>query len=373
MDKEGSVQRFLELIRRSHRGKFKIYIGMSAGVGKTYRMLLEARQLMEAGVDVRIGYIETHQRTETEALTEGLPFVPRRKLFYKGKELEEMDTQAILCLHPEIVIVDELAHTNIEGSGNPKRWQDVMQLLEAGISVITAVNIQHIEGLNEAVQEITGIEVRERVPDSVLAMADEVVNIDLTADELITRLKAGKIYKADKIAAALGNFFTQDNILQLRELALKEVALRVEKKVENEITDSDKPHRDKLLAVIDSSEKRSRRVIRKAARWATHLSTSFVVLYIQSDREADDRIPLANQRYLINNLNLATELGGEIRQVHSNRPVETIAMICREQKINIVCVGRPEFSLFSLLINLIRMRRLAGVLSRMNIDLFILS
>ena len=363
MDKEGSVQRFLELIRRSHRGKFKVYIGMSAGVGKTYRMLQEAHQLLDAGVDVCIGYIETHGRAETEALAEGLPFVPRRRLFYKGKELEEMDTQAILNLHPEIVVVDELAHTNIEGSGNPKRWQDVMQLLDAGISVITAVNIQHIEGLNESVQEITGIEVRERVPDSVLA----------TADELIERLKAGKIYRPDKVAAALNNFFTQDNILQLRELALKEVALRVEKKVENEIAAGDKFRHDKLLAVIDSSEKRSRRVIRKTARMATHLNTSFVVLYVQSDREAADRIPLANQRYLINNLNLATELGGEIRQIHSNRPVETIVELCREQKISIVCTGRPEFSLFSLLKSIVALRRLIGRLSRMNIDLYIMS
>ena len=363
MDKEGSVQRFLELIRRSHRGKFKVYIGMSAGVGKTYRMLQEAHQLLDAGVDVCIGYIETHGRAETEALAEGLPFVPRRRLFYKGKELEEMDTQAILDLHPEIVVVDELAHTNIEGSGNPKRWQDVMQLLDAGISVITAVNIQHIEGLNESVQEITGIEVRERVPDSVLA----------TADELIERLKAGKIYRPDKVAAALNNFFTQDNILQLRELALKEVALRVEKKVENEIAAGDKFRHDKLLAVIDSSEKRSRRVIRKTARMATHLNTSFVVLYVQSDREAADRIPLANQRYLINNLNLATELGGEIRQIHSNRPVETIVELCREQKISIVCTGRPEFSLFSLLKSIVALRRLIGRLSRMNIDLYIMS
>ena len=363
MDKEGSVQRFLELIRRSHRGKFKVYIGMSAGVGKTYRMLQEAHQLLDAGVDVCIGYIETHGRAETEALAEGLPFVPRRRLFYKGKELEEMDTQAILNLHPEIVVVDELAHTNIEGSGNPKRWQDVMQLLDAGISVITAVNIQHIEGLNESVQEITGIEVRERVPDSVLA----------TADELIERLKAGKIYRPDKVAAALNNFFTQDNILQLRELALKEVALRVEKKVENEIAAGDKFRHDKLLAVIDSSEKRSRRVIRKTARMATHLNTSFVVLYVQSDREAADRIPLANQRYLINNLNLATELGGEIRQIHSNRPVETIVELCREQKISIVCTGLPEFSLFSLLKSIVALRRLIGRLSRMNIDLYIMS
>ena len=292
MDKEGSVQRFLELIRRSHRGKFKVYIGMSAGVGKTYRMLQEAHQLLDAGVDVCIGYIETHGRAGTEALVEGLPLVPRRRLFYKGKELEEMDTQAIVSLHPEIVVVDELAHTNIEGSENPKRWQDVIQILDAGISVISAVNIQHIEGLNEVVEEITGIEIRERVPDSVLAMADEVVNIDLTADELIARLKAGKIYRPDKIAAALGNFFTQDNLLQLRELALKEAALRVEKKVDSEVTGSETFRRDKLLAVIDSSEKRARRVIRKTARMATHLNAAFTVLYVQGDREADDRIPL---------------------------------------------------------------------------------
>ena len=275
MERQDSVQRFLELIRRSHRGKFKVYIGMSAGVGKTCRMLQEARQLLDAGVDVRIGYIETHGRAGTEALVEGLPLVPRRKLFYKGKELEEMDTQAIVNLRPEIVVVDELAHTNIEGSENPKRWQDVMQILDAGISVISAVNIQHIEGLNEVVEEITGIEIRERVPDSVLAMADEVVNIDLTADELIERLKAGKIYRPDKIAAALGNFFTQDNLLQLRELALKEVALRVEKKVDSEVTGSETFRRDKLLAVIDSSEKRARRVIRKTARMATHLNAAF--------------------------------------------------------------------------------------------------
>ena len=373
MERQDSVQRFLELIRRSHRGKFKVYIGMSAGVGKTCRMLQEARQLLDAGVDVRIGYIETHGRAGTEALVEGLPLVPRRKLFYKGKELEEMDTQAIVNLRPEIVVVDELAHTNIEGSENPKRWQDVMQILDAGISVISAVNIQHIEGLNEVVEEITGIEIRERVPDSVLAMADEVVNIDLTADELIERLKAGKSYRPDKIAAALGNFFTQDNLLQLRELALKEVALRVEKKVDSEVTGSETFRRDKLLAVIDSSEKRARRVIRKTARMATHLNAAFTVLYVQGDREAADRIPLANQRYLINNLNLATELGGEIRRVHSNRPVEAILETCREQKISIVCVGRPEFSLFSLLKNAIVLRSLIGRLSRMNIDLFIMS
>ena len=265
MDQKQSVQHFLDLIKRSHRGKFKIYIGMIAGVGKSYRMLQEAHQLLEVGVDVKIGYIETHGRPDTEALVSGLPVIARRKLFYKGKELEEMDLQGILNTHPEIVIVDELAHTNIEGSEHAKRWQDVLQILEAGISVISAVNIQHIESLNEEVQRVSGIEIRERIPDSVLAMADEVVNIDLTAEELIKRLKDGKIYKPEKVQVALDNFFKEENILQLRELALKEVALRVEKKVENEVSENIGVRHEKFLAVIDSSDKGPRRVIRNTS------------------------------------------------------------------------------------------------------------
>ena len=207
---------------------------MIAGVGKSYRMLQEAHEMQENGLDVQIGYIETHGRTGTEALLEGLTIIPRKKIFYKGKEIEEMDLDSILRLHPELVIIDELAHTNIEGSRNEKRWQDVMELLDAGINIISAVNIQHIESLNEEVKGIAGIEVKERIPDKVLQDADEVVNIDLTAEELINRLKAGKIYRPEKIELALNNFFKTENILQLRELALKEVAFRVEKKVENE-------------------------------------------------------------------------------------------------------------------------------------------
>ncbi|MCC7526229.1 MAG: sensor protein KdpD, partial [Chitinophagaceae bacterium] len=234
--RESNVQHFLDLIKKSRRGKFKIYIGMSAGVGKTYRMLQEAHTLLRNGIDVKIGYVETHDRKETNDLLAGLPLIPRRKLFYKGKALEELDVQAIISLHPEVVIVDELAHTNIEGSKNEKRWQDVMEILDSGINVISAVNIQHIESLNDEVKQITGIEVRERIPDSVLAEADDVVNIDLTAEELITRLKEGKIYETTKIEMALGNFFKNEHILQLRELALKEVASQVVRKVEAEIT-----------------------------------------------------------------------------------------------------------------------------------------
>lgn len=267
MSREESVQHFLDLIKKSRRGKFKVYIGMIAGVGKSYRMLQEAHELLDNGVDVKIGYIETHGRAGTDAVLEGLPVVPRRKIFYKGKELEEMDLDAIIQIHPEIVVVDELAHTNVEGSRNEKRWQDVMDLLDEGINVISAVNIQHIESVNEEVQGISGIEVKERIPDSVLQEADEVVNIDLTAEELIARLKAGKIYKPEKVSTALNNFFKTENILQLRELALKEVALRVEKKVENEVVTSVGVRHERFLACISSNEKTPRRIIVKLHVW----------------------------------------------------------------------------------------------------------
>src|SRR6476659_10576572 len=235
-DKEQRVQQFLELSRKTTRGKLKIYVGMSAGVGKSYRMRQDAHNLLRNGVNIKIGYIETHNRKEKEALIEGLPVIPRRKVFYKGKELDELDVQAILLLHPDVVIVDELAHTNIPGSKNEKRWQDVIDILEAGIDVISAVNIQHIESINEDVKEITGVDVQERIPDKMLQIADEVVNIDLTADELIDRLKEGKIYDHTKVQQALQNFFQSDKILQLRELALKEVAGQVERKVDYQVT-----------------------------------------------------------------------------------------------------------------------------------------
>jgi two-component system sensor histidine kinase KdpD len=174
-DNDKQADHFLELIEKSKRGKFKIYIGMSAGVGKTYSMLQEAHALFSRHVDVQIGYIETHNREETHALLEDIPIIPRKKVFYKGKQLEEMDLQAILNIKPDITIIDELAHTNIEGSKNEKRWQDVAEILNAGINVISAMNIQHIESMNAEIEKITGVQIKERVPDSVIRMADEVV------------------------------------------------------------------------------------------------------------------------------------------------------------------------------------------------------
>ena len=372
-DREQSVQYFLDLIKRSHRGKFKVYIGMIAGVGKSYRMLQEAHELLENGVDVQIGYIETHGRAGTEALLQGLPVIPRRKIFYKGKELEEMDLDTIIRVHPEIVIVDELAHTNVEGSLNEKRWQDVLTLLDEGINVISAINIQHIESVNEEVQDICGIEIKERVPDSVLQEADEVVNIDLTAEELITRLKAGKIYRPDKIQVALNNFFKTENILQLRELALKEVALRVEKKVENEVVMSMGVRHEKFMACISSHEKTPRRIIRKAARLATRYNTTFVALYVQTPRESMDRIDLASQRHLLNHFKLVAELGGEVVQVQSKDVLGSIVRTCRERQITTICMGSPRLRVSNALCAVFAYKKFLANLAQANVDLIILA
>ena len=373
MSRSQSVQHFLDLIKQSRRGKFKVYIGMIAGVGKTYRMLQEAHDLLDSGVNVQIGYVETHQREDTAALLEGLPIIPRRKIFYKGKELEEMDLDAILFSRPEIVIIDELAHTNVEGSLNEKRWQDVMHLLDEGINVISAVNIQHIESLNEEVQDISGIEVHERIPDSVLQEADEVVNIDLTAEELIKRLKAGKIYKQEKIPIALNHFFKTENILQLRELALKEVALQVEKKVENEIVIGMGIRHERFMACINTEEKRPRKTIRKVARLAKRYNTSFAALYVQTSDEAPDQIDLAAQRHLLNHFKLVTELGGEVIQVQSNDIPNSIIRVCKERQITTLCIGSPYIPWLHWVNGYFRYRKFVKDLAQLNIDLIILA
>ncbi|MBS1507085.1 MAG: sensor protein KdpD [Bacteroidetes bacterium] len=371
--KDQSVEHFLDLIRRSKRGKFKIYIGMSAGVGKSFRMLQEAHALVKNNVDVQIGFIETHGREETEALLRGLPLIPRRTSFYKGKELEEMDLQAILNLHPEVVIVDELAHTNIEGSKNEKRWQDVIEILEAGINVISALNIQHIESLNASIQQIAGIEVQERVPDKVLQQADEVVNIDLTADELITRLKEGKIYKPDKIEIALRNFFQSEKILQLRELALKEVAAQVERKIDTEIKVDSRLRQERFLACVGTNHLTSKMIIRKTARLASYYNSKWFVLYVQTPGESANRISLAAQRHLINNFKTAVELGAEVIQIKSKSISASIVKTAEEKQVTTVCIGKPHFRWWGIVMRTAIFRQLLNKLSASDIDLIILS
>jgi two-component system, OmpR family, sensor histidine kinase KdpD len=373
-DREKRVEQFLKLTRTDNRGKLKIYIGMSAGVGKTYRMLQEAHRRLVNGENIKIGYIETHGRKETEELIEGLPVIPRREVFYKGKKLEELDVQAILLLHPDIVVIDELAHTNIPGSKNEKRWQDVLDVLEAGIDVISAVNIQHIESINEDVRAITGIEVKERVPDRILQVADEVVNIDLTADELITRLKEGKIYDHTKVQQALTNFFQPEKILQLRELALKEVAGQVERKVDYSIEYKKNPFRhEHFLACISSNNEIAQRIIRKTARLASYYNSQWYVLYVQTPKEAMDKIALDKQRYLINNFKNATELGAEVIQMKEEDIAKAILQTVEEKNITTVCLGKPHLKLWQIILKTGVFNQLLKTMSKNNVDLVILS
>ncbi|WP_018613170.1 histidine kinase [Segetibacter koreensis] len=373
-DREKRASGFLKLTQSDNRGKLKIYIGMSAGVGKTYRMLQEAHALIQNGVNVKIGYIETHSRKETQALTAGLPIIPRREVFYKGKRLEELDVQAILLLHPQVVIIDELAHTNIPGSKNEKRWQDVLDILDAGIDVISAVNIQHIESINEDVKEITGIEVKERIPDKMLQIADEVVNIDLTADELISRLKEGKIYDHAKVQQALANFFQPNQILQLRELALKEVAGQVERKVDYQITAKQTTFRhERFLACVSSNEEVAQRIIRKTARLASYYNSKWYVLYVQTAKESADKIPLAAQRHLINNFKNATELGAEVIQKKGDNVAKVIIETVNEKSITTLCLGKPHLNLFQVILRTSVFNQLLKTLSKNNIDIVIFS
>ncbi|MDH0674933.1 sensor protein KdpD [Empedobacter sp. GD03861] len=375
MEKETqhTAEDFLALIRKSKRGKFKVYIGMCAGVGKSYRMLQEAHELQKNKIDVKIGYIETHKRVETENLVIGLTIIPRKIIYYKGKSVEEMDLEEILRQRPEIVIVDELAHSNVFGSKHAKRWQDVIEILDAGINVISAVNIQHLESLNNSISEITTIDVSERIPDIILEQADEIVNIDLTADDLIERLKTGKIYPKDKIQTALNNFFIPSNILQLRELALKEVASHVEKKVETEYVSSVYAKPSRFLACISSNDKNAKTVIRKTARLAGYYNSRWFVLYVETPKEHPNKIALDKQRHLINNLKLATELGAEIVKVKNQRVSTAIIQQIELRNITTVCLGKPKLNLIQIILATNVFNQLLKKLSSLHVDVIILS
>ncbi|TGE29184.1 sensor protein KdpD [Hymenobacter metallicola] len=343
--RDQSAERFLRLVQERRRGRLKVYIGLAAGVGKTYRMLQEAHELLLHRVDVVLGLVVTHGRAGTEAQLRGLPILPRKHIFYKGRMLEEMDLQAILQRRPAVVIVDELAHTNVPGSVNEKRWQDVEQLVKAGISVITAVNVQHLESLHDQVLRITGTTVTERVPDQLLKLADEVVNVDLTVEELRTRLAEGKIYDLAKVPVALQNFFQAEHLLQLRELALREVANLLGRQIEGDAGTApgvapQRRNADRLLACINSNAPAAREIIRKTSRLADRLGGAhWYVLYVQTRQEAADRVGLAAQRHLLNNLQLAAELGGQILRVKADDVVAEIWRIAAEKHVSLLICG----------------------------------
>ncbi|PAU94896.1 histidine kinase [Aliifodinibius salipaludis] len=371
--KEAAVNRFLGLIRKSRRGKFKLYIGMAAGVGKTYRMLEEAHQLLEKDVDVKIGIIETHGRKETAELTEGIPRIPMKEVFYKGKELKEMDVEAIKQNKPEVILVDELAHTNIPGSKNEKRWQDVVELLNAGINVISTVNIQHLESLNNDVEQITDVNVKERVPDTVLQMADELVNVDLTVDELLQRLEDGKIYDPSKISTALENFFKKENLLQLRELALREAAGQLGRKIDAEVYKKDAITGNRIMVCISTNPEGGKHLIRRAARMASSMRSEWTVMYVQSKEESSDRVDLADQRHLINNFKLATELGAEVEKIEAENIAESIVEYAKEHDVRWIMMGAPKRTIWNKLGLRTLTEKVLHLVENLNIDLIVVS
>ena len=338
---------FLELVERARRGRLKLYIGFAAGVGKTYRMLEEAHALRRRGVDVVLGFIETHGRAETGALIADLEQVPRQRIEYRGVIVEEMDLDGVLGRRPQVAVVDEIPHTNVPGSRNPKRWQDVLELLAAGINVIGALNIQHLESLNDVVLRVAAVQVRETVPDSFLRHADQIVNIDLAVDDLQERLRAGKIYGADKVARALEHFFQDGNLSTLRELALREVAESLDRSADkarpSEVrVGGDASGLGRVMVALSSNPPRAATLLRRGSRLAGRLNTDWFVVYVETPHESPTRIDAEAQRMLLANTEMARELGAEVVRLKARDPVAALLDFARSHGVGHVVLGRSN-------------------------------
>jgi two-component system sensor histidine kinase KdpD len=335
---------FLELVERAKRGRLKLYLGFAAGVGKTWRMLEEAHALERRGVDIVLGFIETHGRAETAALVRDLEVVPRRKVEYRGVTVEEMDLEAILARKPQVAVVDEIPHTNLPGAKNRKRYQDVVDLLGEGINVIGALNIQHLESLNDLIQRNTGVTVRETVPDSFLEQADQVVNLDLAVEDLVERLRAGKIYPQEKIPWALEHFFRDKNLATLRELSLREVAESLDRSAAQAARVGLTPGttRGRVMVALSSNPPHALALLRRGSRMAGRLNTNWYVVYVETPQEAPDRIDSEAQRKLLENVEKARELGAEVVRLHSSDPAEAMLDFARSHRVSDVIVGRTE-------------------------------
>jgi two-component system sensor histidine kinase KdpD len=337
-------QDFLELVERGKRGRLKLYVGFAAGVGKTWRMLEEAHALRARGVDVVGVLVETHGRAETAAQVRELELVPRRRLEYRGVVVEELDLEAALARRPAVAIVDELPHTNAPGAKNRKRYQDVQDLLAAGVNVIGALNIQHLESLNDLIQRNTGVHVRETVPDAFLEQADQVVNLDLAVEDLLERLRAGKIYAPERIPWALEHFFRDGNLATLRELSLREVAESLERTASEAVKKgaAAAPARGRVMVALSSSPPRALALLRRGSRMAGRLNTDWFVAYVETPEEAPERIDAEAQRHLLANLDKARELGAEVVRLKSDRPVEALLDFARTHRVSDLVVGRSE-------------------------------
>jgi two-component system sensor histidine kinase KdpD len=348
---EDRAQAFLQMIRRSQRGRLKVFLGYGPGVGKTYMMLLEAHRLKKEGIDVVIGFVETHGRAETVKLVEGLEVIPRRKAEYHGIVVDEMDADAIVARKPQVVVVDELAHTNVPGSKNVKRYQDVQDILATGIHVISALNIQHLESLYNTVENLIGVKVRERIPDSVLAEADQIVNIDLAAEDLQQRLKDGKIYPRERVASSLENFFTGSNLEHLRELTLRELASQLDfKRREIGHQNHSAPSSngasngapDQIMVCLSSRGPNSARLLRFASRLAGRFNRNWYAVYVQTPSEEPTVIDAMTQRLLADTLTLANQLGAMVFTFKGQDVADTLLRFAAEYRVGQIVIGRPR-------------------------------
>lgn len=335
-------EQFLSMLREQQRGRLKVYLGFAPGVGKTYEMLQEGQRLKKQGVDVVIGVIETHGRADTAAMIGDLEQVPRRRIEYRGVVLEEMDLDAVLNRKPTVVLVDELAHTNAPGSRHGKRYQDVEELLRNGLSVITTMNVQHLESLYDVVERFTGVRVKERVPDYVLAQAHQVVNVDLPAEDLQERMRSGKIYPTERIERALGHFFTEPNLNQLREIALEQVAHVLDRRRQERDRDVAANTSERVMVCVSSGSPNALRLMRKGARLADRLGAPWYAVYVQTPGERTERIDAATERRLADSLALAQQLDGIPMRFKGTDLPSAVAGFVREYGITHVVVGRSN-------------------------------
>ncbi len=332
-------EQFLGLIQNQQKGRLKIYLGYAPGVGKTYEMLQEAQRMKRQGVDVVIGVIETHGRAETVAQLSQLEQIPFRQLEYRGVTLSELDVDAVLKRRPTVVLIDELAHTNAPGSRNTKRYQDVEEILRSGIHVITAMNVQHLESLYDIIERFAGVKVKERVPDYILAQADEVVNVDVSAEDLQDRLKTGKVYSKDRIERALNHFFTTDNLSRLREIALEEIAAVLDRQRQKKSTNQDNGS-DRVMVCLSSRSPNFPRLLRKTARLADRFNAPWYAVYVQTPHERLDRVDATTQRQIADSLALAQQLGGIPTQFTGPNFEVAVTSFVLEHRITHIIMGR---------------------------------
>jgi two-component system, OmpR family, sensor histidine kinase KdpD len=351
--KRRSAESLLAKLHEHERPKMRVYIGAAPGVGKTYQMLADAHLLQKQGIDIAIAVIDTHGREETKEMIGKLECVPMRRVEYQGVRLEEMDLAAVIERHPEIAIVDELAHTNVPGSKNCKRYQDVLELLDAGISVITAVNIQHLESLNDVVTRTTGVRVRETLPDNFLRRADEVVHVDVSVDTLRTRLRQGKIYDVVKIEQALNNFFRKGNLSALRELALRQVA------TDQSVKAYDYREREGLghavipekVMVAMASRGSAKKLLRAGSRIAGRLASDWYAVYVETPGEELGRIKPEDFAALQESIRFAEELGARVVKLKARRVADALIDFARRQGITHVVFGQTSRSRWDILLN----------------------